>query len=214
MNETSSEAEKLEVPNNNPKKSMVTRLLALSILLIVALCAVGYSVYAWQQNQSLSSNATNQENTIKELQQQLSQANAKGVPTVSGNVIPIRELGVSITVADSIKDLTYSYSIFTSGSKKTETVDFSTKNIINKYAANNECTSFGTAPPLGRLSRVPGQYSKGSEVMDGPGLLAKQFDSFYIAYVSPQSACAESQTEVPAELEEFKKALPTLKELN
>lgn len=62
---------------------------------------------------------------------------------------------------------------------------------------------------------MSGQYpTKEFNAMNASGSLVKQFNSFYIVYASPQSACSDSQAEVPKELAEFKEALPTIKELN
>jgi Tfp pilus assembly protein PilV len=192
------------------------KIFAVIILSILMLGGAGYSAYAWQQNQNLSSSSNTQKNTIKDLEQQLSSLKNSGVTNntqLVGNTVSLRELGISITVPDSVKDLTYSYSSYASGSSKRESVSFSTKALTDKYAAESECTSFGTAPPLGGLSKVAGKYPVDANVQNAPGTLVKQFASYYIAYSNPQSICSSTETDISVELSDFKKSFSTIKEL-
>lgn len=214
MNEQPTVATQPEITTNKNRKGL--RIFTVVLLVLLLLGSVGYAVYAWQQNQTLSSNLASQKDTTSDLERQLS--TLKGSHTTDsedtvGNVIAIRELGVSITVPDSIKDLTYSYSSHGTGSNKREVVSFSTQALTDKYAATNECTSYGSAPPLGGLSKVAGEYPTEANVGNAPGPLAKQFASYYIAYTGPQAVCVSSQTTSLAELSDFKNSLSTIKEL-
>jgi len=182
------------------------------LLALIAVAGIGYSAYAWTQNNTLQSSVTSKDTQIKNLDAQVSTLKSTSTTTTTttatntaGNVISIRELGLSITVPDSIKDLTYSYS---SGGG-VESVRFSTKALTDKYASTKECTSFGSAAPLGSLDKFSGQYKAGDSVV---GLL-KQFTTYYISYSSPQATCADTQKTVPTELQVFKDSLTTIKEL-
>lgn len=157
----------------------------------------------WQQNQNLRSDIENKKNTVSNLEQQLA-AEKNGLETGSTNDIIIRELGISVTVPDSIKDITYSY-------RGEGIVSFSTKTLTDEYIETGECTSFGSAPPLGSLVKIEGQYPEDPNVDNTPAdKLVKQFATYYIGYRSPRSLCVASQVEAPSEeLTTFQEALTT-----
>lgn len=202
-------------PEETPKKRRsLGKSIALVIVILLAIAGVGYSVYAYMQNTSQQSALSDKDAQITALNKQISTLKAEATSdttttdtsTTSGNVIVIRELGISITVPDSIKDLTYSYSPTVN---KDALVQFSTKTLTDKYVATGECSSSGTAPPLGALERMSGQAP--ATLMSS--MLVKQFSGYYITYSSPQAVCAQSQTTVPAELQIFKDSLSTVKAL-
>lgn len=111
------------------------------------------------------------------------------------NVIKFKELGISIVVPDSIKDITYNYETGETGGVVDGATGLSTTSITNKYA---ECAADGTAPPLGVLFKVDGYYPDEVNVMTTPGKLVKQFDGYYIAYRNPQSMCSTQQNDEDA----------------
>lgn len=126
---------------------------------------------------------------------------------ISETTISIKELGVSITVPDSIQDLTYTYTL-TNG---VGSASFSTTTITNDYEG---CGSSGNAPPLGDLEKVNGTYPSGDQA--GPALI-RQFPAYYIARETPQAACWTNQTPGPnplfPQLTDFNNSLSTIKEL-
>lgn len=202
------------VPEPTPVKKSGGKGLKVFLIVLLALIAVagiGYSAYAWNQNKSLQSDVTSRDAQIASLNSQVStlktaETTPVAVTATVGNVINIRELGLSITVPDSIKDISYRY---TSSKDGIQTASFSTKAITDKYANTGSCTSASTAPPLGELEKFPGQYKAGNSTV----ALLKQFPTYYIAYSGPQSACVDVQDNVDAQLKALKDSLSTVKEL-
>lgn len=185
------------------------------LLFLIAIAGVGYSVYFWQQNKNLQTDVNNKSTQIHDLNievNSLESANAINVES-NQNVIPIRELGISITVPDSISDLTYSYSSHITETSITKTVGFSTQAITDEYAGTNVCASYDSAPPLGTFYKLNGTYPNDSTYSP---VLVKQTASYYIAYQSPQADCAINQSgtnSTYATLTDFKNSLSTVKEL-
>lgn len=112
------------------------------------------------------------------------------------NKVIIEELGISVVVPDSIKDLTYTY---TPNGQPTKvngknivvgSVKFSTESLMSKYP---ECSP-EEGSPLGALTKVTGIHT--DDVL-GPtwsgGGLKKQFSDNFITFVGPQYACFATQ---------------------
>ena len=197
-------------PTQKSRKGL--KLVAIILLVLLAVAGVGYSAYAMMQNASQKTQLSDKDAQINTLNVKVASLETKTSSTTAatatkstGNVIPIRELGLSITVPDSIKDLTYSYSSSSYG----ESTQFSTKAITKKYQSKSECTSFGSAPPLGAISKSSGK----APVEMASAQVVKQFSDYYVSYSSPQATCSDTQTSAPPELQIFKDSLTTLKEL-
>jgi|GEM_PF-2133221 len=113
-------------------------------------------------------------------------------PTISETVVPIKELGISITVPDSIKDLTYTYTADGTPTRVggsnivVGSVNFSTTSLTAKYPA---CSS-DKANPLGGLTKITGVYTDGvlGPTWSGGGM-AKQFSDSFLTFAGPQFAC-------------------------
>lgn len=188
-----------------------------TVIALIAIAALAYAVYAFMQNKSQEASISDKDQQIKTLNGQIATlqsgnnsnsatATTTPVPSTStGTTIAFRELGISLTVPDSIKDLTYSYS---SGSDF-ENVNLSTKAITDKYSNTNSCTSFGTAPPLGGMSKING---KPQGPLTGQ-VLVKQFSTYYITYSAPQSDCVDTQASAAAQIQALKDSFSTIKEL-
>ena len=188
------------------------------LLSLVTLGSIGYSVYAFMQNKTQESSISSKDQQIKTLNSQIvslkptiTSTDTTTNTTSKGNVIPIRELGVSITVPDSIKDLTYSYKSFPDGTK---VVGLSTQAITYTYNKTNECTSYNTtsgSPALGFLEKVSGKYT---DTVRMDSQLVRQFSGYFIDFAGPQAACADNQgPDVLNALKELKDAFSTIKEL-
>jgi hypothetical protein len=111
----------------------------------------------------------------------------------TNGIIKIPELGIELAVPDSIKDIVYTIDNSASGSLSTgqqvTTVILSTQSLSRLFP---DCAVKGSAPALGYLSRVSGQYPKNPDVDLGnvAGGLVKQYHTFYIGYNSPQAVCS------------------------
>jgi len=202
------------------KKPSKLLIALIAILAILTILGGGYSYYSLTQNRHQQSVISQKDALIRNLNSQLStlQSTANSQKE-AGNVIPIRELGVSITVPDEIKDLTYSYSSgkqtgsnaegYPSGAT-VKSVSFSTVALTDK---DKGCSSFGDAPPLGGISRY-----EGKDKLANDQSLVKQFSTFYILYSSPQASCS-STTPAPGlnpnlkSLSALKQSLSSVKEL-
>ncbi|MEO8785021.1 MAG: hypothetical protein ABI221_01730 [Candidatus Saccharimonadales bacterium] len=165
------------------------------IIIIVLLAACAFGVYTWQHKQvnSQANQLQSQSSQIQDLQAQVSklQADAKkaAATTPSLNVIKIPELGIQITVPDSLKDLTYtiSNSKLTNGQSFTS-ADLTTKSLL---ASDPACTT--AKWPLGSITKVTGTYPSKPTNDIAAGQLVKQFTGYYIGNVTPQSSCSANK---------------------
>ncbi len=190
------------------------------VLMLIALVGIGFSAYSWKHNRSLASTIDANNTQIQDLNNKVSSltasvANAqKATATTSNNVIAIKELGIKLTVPDSLSDLTYSYTSATvkdgATSTKIENANLSTKTITDLFQ-DNVCSSQTAA--LGVLSRQDGQFKAAYSAT-----LVKQFPTFYIAYSTPQEYCSQKQVDtrqqtVTQSLADLKSALASVEQL-
>jgi len=202
--------QQLSIPPKKSRKGL--KLLTLFILILVALSAIGYAIYAWQQNQNLSAAISSKDNEIEKLKKSSEPAESAFMP-VDIAIVPIRELGISITAPESLNDLTFSYSTLKGSNYDAQVVYFSTKTLTDK---DQECSSHNSAPPLGLLARVEGQFPTTLNVDTAPGPLVKQFANFYIASRAPQATCTDDvqlSTDSQNAFTSFKKTFSSIKEL-
>jgi hypothetical protein len=207
-------------PPEKPKKSRKgLKITGIIFLVLLLLGASGFSVYTWMQNTQLKTDLSSRDGKIDDLNKQVTKLTADNKTAsqtqqtdTTGNTLKITELGISIALPDAAKDATYSYTGKTSASGvDRSTVTLSTKTLTDLDTA---CSSFSTAPALGELTKVTGQYPKDTT---GPAstFLVKQFSGYYVAYGSPQSTCSAKQpTSFTDTLLKFKTALSSVKELN
>jgi hypothetical protein len=155
----------------------------LIVLAIAVLAAGGLAVY--QHNRVKVTDAAPNSN-------QTTNQQTTTTTTPNQNVVKIPELGIQITVPDSIKDLTYQVSTVTlrNGNKGT-LATFSTTSLT---AADASCNPSSIA--VGSLEKASGQYPTASEDQYATldyGQLVKQFPTFYISGgVEHQAGCSTS----------------------
>jgi hypothetical protein len=111
-----------------------------------------------------------------------------GTATVGQNVVTIGELGIQLTVDDSIRDLVYVVSTADCCPSRT-TAHLSSQTLINlgSYCASDSAT-------IGIVNRTVGQLpaTGREEGEEEPPTLVRQFRDFYIAYYAPQAACSSN----------------------
>lgn len=136
-------------------------------------------------------------------------ATATAIPTAPAtgqHVVTIPELGIQLTVPDSIHDLVYVINTRRLGDESYDRVALlSTRTVTG---LDPSCGPEGW--PLGLLSRNPG-------TAPGPftelGELVKQFADYYIVYTHPQATCSADSAvndSVVAGLNALKDALSTV----
>ena len=161
------------------------------ITAVVIIAGAGFTVYARHKNvntKKVAAATATQTNTGQPASTTTTQ------PAPSLNVIKVPELGIQITVPDSIKDLIYKVGTATLHDARQETyVEFSTTALTT---ADSSCgTSFG---PLGSLAKITGQYPTSFSDSDPPieyGQLVKQFPTFFISASFPNGGnCSSSAT--------------------
>lgn len=128
----------------------------------------------------------------------------------ANNVIKIPELGIQITVPDSIKDLTYETNgiVVRNGSRGTAAF-FTTRSLM---ASAPDCTLADVS--FQSLARVAGQYPSADEYESVEldfGFLAKQFPDFYISTGYPNTSCP-SGVDTGKLKNDFSQALTTIQE--
>lgn len=193
-------AEGINISRMLSMKRMGHRQAGFSIVEAVVVAAVigiigtgGWFVY--QHNRTKVTNAAASSNQATDQQ-------ATTTPATTQNVVKIPELGIQLTVPDSIKDLTYQVSTVTLPTQQTATiVKFSTQALT---AADPKCSaSFG---PLGSLEKVAGQYpTNDPNAAFHYGQLVKQFPTFFISGGSPNAGCSTNPTATTA-MGEYKAA--------
>lgn len=157
------------------------------VVAVVAVAAIGTAGwFVYQHNKVKLTGATGGTQTTNQGGQQ------QTPPATTAVKVP--ELGIQITVPDSIKDLTYQVStvkLSPNGNQATLAM-FSTKALT---ALDANCGVSSGA--LGSLERASGQYPTQAEdetnVLDY-GQLLKQFPTFYISVGYPQAACSTAAT--------------------
>ncbi len=169
---------------------------AIEIIMIVVIIgligAVGYLVF--KNHNKNTKNVGSTQNVKTSTQSSSSMA-------VNSNIIKIPELGVEITVPDSIKNITY-------------TTDMSGKDSQGNHYATAIFNDGIQKCSIASLSKINGQYADFSKVAEEPGNLAKQYGSYFIVYYHPQATCgntASDQTQFEADTSAFSKALPTIR---
>ena len=182
--------------NNNKGFTLVEVLLLIVVIVLVG--GLGYRGYKQVNKKSKTSTATTNTTTTKT-------TTPTTTPTPNQNIIKIPELGIQITVPDSLKDLTYT--------AKTENGNavayFSTTTLTNLDAA---CSSANGA--FGSLEQVKGQYVEPTTFHQGS--LVKQFSTFYVLRYTPQQACSmddNKQSQVAVAFAVFRSTFPSIMQL-
>ncbi len=152
-------------------------LVILIVAAVIIAVIVGWRV--WDANQNIQPAQT--------------QNNTQTNPPSTTFVLQVKELGIKITLPNSLSDIEYviNSSSKTDDGKTIIRADFSTKKIAG---LDPECSANGSAPPLGSLVKVAGAYPSNPNQTNSGGQLVKQFTDFYIARNSPQAACAASDS--------------------
>jgi Tfp pilus assembly protein FimT len=180
------------IKNNESGFSAVE--IVMVIVIVGLIGAVGYLVYK---------NYHKTTKTIVVTKVVKAPAQSSSSMAVNSNIIKFPELGVEVTVPDSLKTIKYTMvgdiAYVTDSSKDTNS---------NNYGGN--CS-------IAALSKVSGQYSSTSTTSGAPdplaNPLAKQFSNFYITYGHPQAICGSTTTETTQfsnDTAAFSKALATI----
>jgi len=176
------------IKNNESGFSAVE--IVMVVVIVGLIGAVGYLVY---KNQHTTTKTVVVTKVVK------APAQSSGSMAVNSNIIKFPELGVEITVPDSLKTIKYTMvgdiAYVTDSSKDTNS---------NNYGGN--CS-------IAALSKVSGQYSATSTTEGAHDPLAKQFSNFYITYGHPQAICGSTSAETTQfsnDTAAFSKALPTI----
>jgi hypothetical protein len=186
--------------------------LVLIIVIVVLIGISGWLVYknhhknaaATISTTSTSKAATSTSTTPKST----STSTTKPVTTT---VFQIPELGIEITVPNSIKDIVYKVDPAgtLSTGQQTQSVTLSTQTLTN---LDSDCSVNGSAPPLGTIYKTTGQYPSNPDVdlNNSSGGLVKQFSTYYIGWSNPQGICgtsASTQSDASADTNLFSTAL-------
>lgn len=178
-----------------------------AMLLVLGLLMAGVA-YLWQVAETRLYEIAEKEEKITMLNQriaELSDTDASQTTPEANNTIAIRELGISITVPESARDLTYFYSSESvEGRGVVEVVSLSTKELSDEYGELCGANSFA----LGYLYKVPGKTPAESVNGSEYGTPIRQFDDYFVAYSSPQGVCApESASKITFIASEFAKSM-------
>ena len=177
------------------------------LLIILILAVIGFGGYYVWHSQHKTTTATTTATSSKK-------ASASAQKTSDNATVKIPEMGVELTVPDTLSDITYNYSVNdpaggtplagdTFADLSTDILD----GIDSGCVANSSSdTAAGTA--LGSIVKGTGQGEKGEDFT-----ILKQFNGYYIAYAEPQAACGSNSSNdgvVESELNTLLKALPNI----
>lgn len=176
--------------NKSSKQTGSMHIIAISIIVLALVGVLGFVL--WNNYINKKGAAPTNESKTDTQTATIDKTTPTPTPSPSQNVITIRELGISITVPDSIKDLTYTYKASGVPTKVggnniiVGTVNFSTTSLTANYP---ECSS-DKANPLGGLTKITGTYEDGvlGPTWSGGGV-AKQFSDSFLTFAAPQAAC-------------------------
>lgn len=150
------------------------------IVVITVLVTGGTLIYRHNRNKTANS-------TSSSVNASTTSPTTSSTSSTNQNIKKIPELGIQITVPDSIKDLTYTPGTVTSNGQSMPVADFSTQSLTVMEPACASTNQPSTA--LGRLAKTNGQYP--ADASTASGKLVKQFSTYYIiSYNAPQASCA------------------------
>ena len=177
------------------------------VVLLIAVAAGG--VWYWQQTKIKDLRTKNEglQSQVSDLQKQTDAQSS------TNEKVKLAELNIALALPDDIKDLKY-VNIDTAkqqGSFKILSgIAMSTSSLEDKSV---ECAADKSA--LGQLVKVEGQRPKEATIDNSFGALVKQYDDYYIAYQSPQSACSQDkdiEQLQASQISSLKSALGTIEE--
>ncbi len=177
-----------------------------AIIAVVAVAVISTSGFlVYQHNRLKLSNATPGSNR---------QVMVPAATSPATTVVKMPELGIQITVPNTIKDLKYqtNTTTLTNGNKAAYAL-VSTTDLI---AVDAKCSASSAA--LGSLETASGQYpSTDPYAALNYGPLLKQFPTFYVIYSAPQGGCSSTSSAQSAQNRDkatFQEALSTVQPLN
>lgn len=198
--------------NNQSGFSVIEGLLIFVIIGIVGF--TGWFIWHSKQSTDKTLDKGNQSTFVGTAKKSVASNDTAKTTNDNQNIIKFAEIGIQITVPDSIKDLTYTTEKQTDQTGKPVTyIRLSTKTLTAKDA---DCDSTGSA--LGVIGRGQGSYiDANTEANIGYyGMLQKQFDSFFIDYESSHAACSGDTTIEQlrlAQTEALRSSLTTIKQI-
>jgi hypothetical protein len=215
MNEDPFKPDEPKVPVVSNKKGGMGKKFLVVLLVLVLIAAAGGVVYYWQNKQVKDSqaNAATLNTKVTDLSKQLATAQAaatKVADTTTTNTFKIPELSIQMTVAPTIKDLTYSLR----NGKYDDGTTFLIADISSKTLTDldKNCASTAT-PPFGGLTRTNGTAPKTQATATSEPVALKQFPNFYIGQASSQANCSTTkavQDKVTALKKDYTTALGTV----
>ena len=120
----------------------------------------------------------------------VSQAPAKQAPVVAKSEVKMPELGISLKVPESIKDLKYSVETKTGTDGKVMTTAYFTTPTLEYL---DPACSTKAPGALGSINKVAGQYPTDDATKAVVGTLAKQFKDFYVSIPNISAYCSQKQ---------------------
>jgi hypothetical protein len=196
----------------NNQKGFGTVEIILIVVIVALIGVVGWFVYKNHNKTTPSTTNTTSTTPTTSTPTTTKQPSQESDTTT----VVIKELGISFTGPNTLKDLTYTYRTNkTDDGKNMWIADLSSKSLTS---FDKGCASDGVAPPLGNIAKVEGQYPANPTSTNSAGPLIKQFSTYYIGGTGgPQAACSDKdypqnlQTETTQLRSDLEKALATVK---
>jgi len=158
--------------NNNKGFTLVEVLLLIVVLILVG--GLGYLGYKQVNKKSTTSTSSTNTTTTKA-------TTPTTTPTPNQNIIKIPELGIQITVPDSLKDLTY-----TAKTENGNVVAYFSTTTLDNLGERCSYSAFGA------LEQFKGKYTGLTLPRQEFSALVKEFSTFYITHNHGPSVCSES----------------------
>lgn len=172
---------------NQRGASILIVILAIVIVGIIAIA--GLLIYSKKVNPTKNATADVTDSAKLKGDPKTKQVEPEPATEMNKNIVKIPELGIQLTVPDSIKDLTYkAYTGSEVEGRSASAARFSTASLTQ---LDSKCEP--EAMPLGSISTIQGQYPgdpKDANNIDKYGLLYKQFSAFYVIVGGPQEGCS------------------------
>lgn len=163
------------------KKIPIKKWLLLSISFLLVVGAI------WARENNLGADTAKKSSSQKSASVVKIPIRLTSANTPNQNIEEIPELGITINVPDSIKDLSYAISnVQLKNGQNATLAMFSTTSLAQ---LDPRCSV--SSGPLGSLEKVSGQYPTSDPYAElNYGRLIKQFSTYYISAGFPQSACS------------------------
>lgn len=163
--------------NKNQSGFSIVLVAIVTVLVIGLIGYVGWSAYHQSQTKVASTTPSNSTSSTPP-----KETTTAATTTTAGTYLDIKELGIKITLDDSIKDATYTYDPTLNAQSDPQQVSISTKSLVSTSS---------TACILGTIIRTNNQNLTGAPLVPNGSTIFK-LGNYYYYLNNPQALCTNN----------------------